>query len=163
MAGPMRERLLALLEPEVERMGYELVELECALHRRHGLVRLYIDAPQGVGLEDCERVSRAVGALLDIEDPIAGSYELEVSSPGFDRPLRRAQDFDRHLGREIRLELGPGGIAGRSRWRGLLTATDATTLTLQTATGEVVHIPRTSVERARLVPRPEDYAIGSPR
>lgn len=162
MAGTVRERLLAILEPEVERMGYELVELECVLRRRRGLVRLYIDRHEGVGLDDCERVSGAVSALLDVEDPIAGPYQLEVSSPGFDRPLRRPADFDRHVGREMRLELGEAGPLGRSRWRGRLEATDATTLTLLTADGETVRVPRAAVQRARLVPRPEDYAMGAP-
>jgi ribosome maturation factor RimP len=160
VSGTVRERLLALLEPEVERMGYELVELECMLHRRGGVVRLYIDAPQGVGLEDCERVSVAVSALLDVEDPIAGSYRLEVSSPGFDRPLRRAADFDRHLGREIRVDLAVADERGRGRLRGRLETTDAESLTLVTATGEAVRVARAAVARARLVPRAEDYVMG---
>ncbi len=161
MSGTMRERLLALLEPEVEGMGYELVELECVLHRRRGFVRVYIDGPNGVGLEDCERVSGAVGALLDVENPVPGSYQLEVSSPGFDRPLRRPADFDRHVGREIRVDLLEAGELGRSRWRGRLEATDASCLTLVTASGETVRIPRAVVQRARLVPRAEDYVMGA--
>jgi ribosome maturation factor RimP len=160
VSGTMRERLLSLLEPEVESMGYELVELECVLLRRRGLVRLYIDAPQGVNLEDCERVSGAVSALLDVENPIAGSYRLEVSSPGFDRPLRRPGDFDRHVGREIWVDLAEAGDLGRNRCRGRLEATDASSLTLVTAGGETVRIPRAAVQRARLVPRAEDYAMG---
>ena len=161
MSGTMRERLLSLLEPEVMRMGYELVELECLQHRRGGLVRLYIDSPRGVGLDDCEHVSGAVSALLDVENPMSGSYRLEVSSPGFDRPLRRPDDFDRHVGREIRVDLAEAGALGRSRWRGRLETVDASCLTLVTATGEAVRIPRAAVARARLIPRAEDYVMGA--
>src|SRR5207245_4265526 len=84
----LRERLISLIEPLLERLGYELVELELTSGRAHATVRVYIDRPGGVGLEDCERMSREVSALLDVEDPIPTSYTLELSSPGFDRVLR---------------------------------------------------------------------------
>ena len=83
-----KERLLGFLEPAVEAMGFELADVDVHLGRR-GVLRLYIDREGGVTLDDCQRVSEQVGALLDVEDPLPGSYNLEVSSPGFDRRLRK--------------------------------------------------------------------------
>ena len=76
MTGSLRERLIALIEPLLGRLGYELVDLEYAAARAHGLVRLYIDAPTQVTLEDCAQVSREVSTLLDVEDPIPSAYTL---------------------------------------------------------------------------------------
>ena len=98
VAGTLRERLIVLLEPLLGRLGYELVELEYSAGHAHAVVRLFIDAPGGVGLEDCERVSREVSALMDVEDPVPMAYTLEVSSPGFDRVLRTQAHFGRFVG-----------------------------------------------------------------
>src|ERR1700683_1420317 len=84
MTGTLRERLIALIEPVAADLGFELVDLEVS----PGAVRLFIDHPDGVRIEDCERVSREVSALLDVEDPIPTAFRLEVSSPGLDRVLR---------------------------------------------------------------------------
>ena len=115
----MKERLTALLEPLVADLGYELVLLEFSPHKGAASLRLFIDAPGGVGLADCERVSREVAAKLDVEDPIPQSYQLEVSSPGLDRPLSRARDFARFTGSEVRLQLKEP-VQGRRRFRGRL-------------------------------------------
>ena len=87
------DELATLLEPTVVRLGYELSDLELRLGGKGGLVRVFIDRPEGVGLADCERVSEAVSALLDVEDPVPGHYDLEVSSPGLDRKLTKVQHF----------------------------------------------------------------------
>ena len=100
-AETMREALLNILEPAIEGLGYEVVELEF----HSGIVRVFIDRPEGVTLDDCERVSRQVSGLLDVEDPIPGAYTLEVSSPGLDRPLRKTADFGRFAGQRARIEL----------------------------------------------------------
>ena len=97
----LRERLWALLEPLLTRLGYELVELDYAPGHGRSLLRLYIDAQAGVGLDDCERVSREVSSLLDVEDPIPSAYTLEVSSPGFDRLLRTRAHFGRFVGSRV--------------------------------------------------------------
>lgn len=104
MTDVQREQLIALLEPTVERLGYELADLEVAT----GLVRLYIDKPAdetGIGLEDCETVSRQVSALLDVEDPIPGDYNLEVSSPGLNRRLVKPEHFERFAGSRVKVKL----------------------------------------------------------
>ena len=81
------DELAKLLEPAVERLGYELADLEVRIGGKGGFIRVYIDKPEGIDLEDCEKVSLAVSALLDVEDPAPGNYNLEVSSPGLDRKL----------------------------------------------------------------------------
>ena len=115
----LREELLRLLEPTVVTLGYELVEIEFAPAGSGGLLRLYIDAPPGITLEDCERVSRQVSAVLEAEDPIPGHYTLEVSSPGLDRVLRTREHFKRFLGSRIKVQLGTP-LEGRRRFTGAL-------------------------------------------
>ena len=87
-----KQRLLELLEPPLEALGYELVDLDVRVGRR-GLLRVFIDKENGVNLADCELVSRQLSAFLDVEDPLPGQYVLEVSSPGLDRPLRTLEHF----------------------------------------------------------------------
>jgi ribosome maturation factor RimP len=102
----VRERLIAILEPKVAELGYELVELE----NPSGLVRIYIDhlvpAARSITVDDCERVSKQVSLVLDATDPIPGHYTLEVSSPGIERPLRTAAHFAAAVGKRVKLELG---------------------------------------------------------
>lgn len=117
----MQRELTALIEPVVESLGYELVWLQLAAGDGDQLMRLYIDRPDGIVVEDCERVSREVSALMDVEDPISGHYTLEVSSPGLDRPLVKPEHFDAFTGSEIKLRL-VDSIEGRKRFRGVLTA-----------------------------------------
>jgi ribosome maturation factor RimP len=96
----MKGKLIGLLGPVVSGLGYELVEIEWSSAGHNSLVRIYIDRTDGaaIGLDDCERVSRSVGAVLEAEDLIGHEYRLEVSSPGFDRPLRTAEHFERFAG-----------------------------------------------------------------
>src|SRR5271167_574731 len=121
MSGLLRDKLMALAEPLLAQLGYELVELEYAPGRAHAVLRLFIDRPQGVGIEDCERVSHEFSALLDVTDPVPTGYTLEVSSPGLDRVLRTPAHFQRFVGERVWLELR---IArdGRRRYTGELAA-----------------------------------------
>jgi ribosome maturation factor RimP len=123
MATTLRERLLGLIEPLVGRLGYELVDLEYGAGHGRGTLRVFIDAAAGVGLEDCERVSREISALLDVEDPVPGAYTLEVSSPGFDRVLRTPAHFGRFVGSRVFVELKEPR-EGRRRYTGELLAVD---------------------------------------
>jgi ribosome maturation factor RimP len=123
MATTLRERLIALIEPLVGRLGYELVDLEYGAGRGHGVLRVFIDSASGVGVDDCERVSRETSALLDVEDPIPGAYTLEVSSPGFDRVLRTRAHFGRFVGSRVFVELKEPRD-GRRRYTGQLLAVD---------------------------------------
>jgi ribosome maturation factor RimP len=146
----LRDRLTALIEPVVESLGYELVLLEFAPSRRMGTLRLYIDAPAGVQIEDCERVSREVAALMDVEDPIPSAYRLEVSSPGLDRPLVKPEHFRRFAGEMARVQM-IAPIAGQRRFRGVVRDCDERNVILQVDSQEV-SLPLADIETARLVP-----------
>jgi ribosome maturation factor RimP len=150
MTTPLRERLIALIEPLVDQLGYELVDLEYAAGRAHALVRVFIDRAEGVGLEDCEHVSHEVSALLDVEDPVPTAYSLEVSSPGLDRVLRTPAHFARFVGKRLKIEL-LGPHEGRRRYTGMLVATDDTGVQLE-VDGQVVRLAYAEIGRARLVP-----------
>jgi ribosome maturation factor RimP len=146
--GTLRERLIALIEPVVGRLGFELVELECAAARAHGLLRVYIDREGGVGLEDCAAVSHELSALLDLEDPIPGPYTLEVSSPGFDRVLRTRAHFGRFVGSRVFVELKEPR-AGRRRYTGKLLTVDDAGIALE-VDREHVAVAFTEIGKARL-------------
>jgi ribosome maturation factor RimP len=148
MTGTVRERLLALIEPLTGRLGYELVELEYGAGRAHGNLRVFIDAAAGIGVDDCERVSREISALLDVEDPIAGAYTLEVSSPGFDRVLRTREHFGRFVGSRVFVELKEPR-AGRRRYTGQLLAVDEAGIALA-VDQERVAVAFAEIGKARL-------------
>ena len=113
----LRDTLTAMLRPVVEGLGYVLWELECAPGKGNGYVRLFIDAEAGITVDDCERVSRAVSDMLDAEDPVPWQYTLEVSSPGFDRPLRTPEHFAPYVGETVFVELAQP-LDGRRRFLG---------------------------------------------
>ncbi len=117
------EEIARLVEPLIESMGYRLVRV-----RQAGKdLQIMCERPDGtLGIDDCVEISRAVSPLLDVEDPIRGSYNLEVSSPGIARPLVRPEDFERHAGHEAKIEMITP-IDGRKRFRGTLEGYDAET------------------------------------
>jgi ribosome maturation factor RimP len=124
---PIAEQVRRLLEPVLERDGYELVEVEWGRTAGRQTLRLYVDKPGGFGIDDCQAVSHLVDPILDVEDLIEPAYDLEVSSPGLERPLRKPADFDRFAGRRIKVKAyGPvaetaPGSPGRKHWTGVLT------------------------------------------
>ncbi len=137
--------LVALVEKTVMGLGYEFVELERA---GRGLLRVFIDKPEGIGVEDCVTVSNQLSRLLNVEEI---PYErLEISSPGLDRPLRKTADFERFMGRDVKVRTRLPQ-AGQRNFTGRLTAVSEETLTLVLETGDWV-VPRRDIERAQLVP-----------
>ena len=144
-----KERLLELLEPTLAAMGFELADLDAHVGKR-GLLRLYIDRPGGVTVDDCQRVSEQVGAWLDVEDPLPGSYVLEVSSPGFDRRLRTAAHFERFGGEQARIELRDT-LGGRRKFVGKLAGVEGSVVVLE-VDGELVRLPLSDIAVARLAP-----------
>ena len=153
MTVTLRERLIALIEPVLVRLGYELVELEYAAGRSQAVVRLFIDHSSidqtaGISVEDCERVSREVAALLDVDDPIPTAYTLEVSSPGFDRVLRTPAHFERFVGSRVFVELKVPR-AGRKRYTGTLQAVSGTGIELE-VDKQKVEVPFGEIGKARL-------------
>lgn len=155
----LRDELGALLGPVVAGLGCELWEVEYAPRAGGGLLRLYIDtigdSPEGITLDDCERVSRAVSATLDAADPIAGHYTLEVSSPGLDRVLRTRAHFERFAGERVRLEMMQP-IDGRKKFSGRLAEVGSSEITLELESGKAglstIRLPIDDIHRARLVP-----------
>ncbi|HUR41373.1 MAG TPA: ribosome maturation factor RimP [Verrucomicrobiae bacterium] len=156
----MHDRLVELLEPLVESLGYELVLLEFNAHKGSALVRLFIDAVGGVSLGDCEKVSREVEGRLDVEDPIAQNYRLEVSSPGLDRPLVKPDHFERFAGQVARVQL-TAPQAGRRKFEGVLRGLRNDAVVLETTDAGTIEVQLGNIERARLVPDYEKELRGS--
>jgi ribosome maturation factor RimP len=136
-----------VVQPVVAGMGYELVDVQASNGGR--LLRLYIDKPGGVGLEDCAAVSRQLSRVFEVEGI---DYErLEVSSPGLDRPLRKAGDFVRFAGRKAELRMRTPDATGRRRFVGVLRGADAGRVEMELE-GQTVALALDDLERARLVP-----------
>jgi len=142
--------LRALLESPVEALGYELLLLEQTHNDTDAVLRVYIDAPGGILLEDCEQVSRQISLILDLEDPIRGTYALEVSSPGADRPLVKAEHFTAVLNEQVRV-VTHDYILGRRRFKGRLLEVADQQLVIE-VDGEEYDIPVDSIDSARLMP-----------
>jgi ribosome maturation factor RimP len=146
----LRDRLTDLLEPVIKDLGYELLLLELGGSSGSGTLRLFIDGPNGISLTDCEKVSREVAGVLDVEDPIHTAYQLEVSSPGLDRPLAKPEHFEQFKGEIARVQmLAP--VDGRKRFQGKVLGATAETVTLE-IDGNAVTLPFNDIEKAKLVP-----------
>jgi ribosome maturation factor RimP len=152
----MRQTLISLLEPSIVALGYELVELEFNAHRGGGTLRIYIDLPGGeteghrVTVDDCAAVSRMASEMLDAADPIRSEYTLEVSSPGFDRPLVKPMHFARFIGSRVHVE-SHLPRDGRRRWTGDLVAVSEEGIQLK-VDGQEVILGFNEIKAARLVP-----------
>jgi ribosome maturation factor RimP len=155
----MRDALMRLLEPPIEALDYELVDIEYAREGRGGVLRVFIDRraeeaggipPASVTVEDCAQVSRVVSELLESEDPIKGHYTLEVSSPGFDRILRKRAHFERFVGERIFAELKLP-INGRRRFAGVLKSLAGDSIVVD-VDGQAHELPLERIQKARLRP-----------
>ncbi len=145
------ERLTELLKPVVRGLGLECLGVEYSPSHGNSLVRVYIEAlDRDVNVDDCEVVSREVSATLDVNDPVAGRYTLEVSSPGLDRPLYTTQHFERFIGSTVKLEVNLP-INGRRRFNGKIVAVEGNDVTID-QDGEPMRIAHSNIHKARLVP-----------
>lgn len=143
-------RIEQIIAPSVEGMGYEVVRVQLTGSERPVLQIMAERADRAaMTVEDCADISRALSALLDVEDPIAGAYTLEVSSPGIDRPLTRPQDYVRFAGFEAKVETR-ASVDGRKRWRGVLRGLEDGCVVLEHEQG-VSRLPLDGVQKARLV------------
>jgi ribosome maturation factor RimP len=150
MTGKALE-LQALLEPTVSGLGLELLGIEFSPAAGNALLRLYIDAPgRLVGIEDCEAVSREVSANLDVNDPIASQYTLEVSSPGIDRPLFSLAHFAKQIGEQVKISLSLPQD-GRRRLQGRILSVDDAAIVLD-VDGRQFKVAQGNIDKARLVP-----------
>jgi len=150
-AGTKQGKLLEMLEPVVTAMGCELWGIEFSSSGRYSTLRIYIEKEDGIQLEDCERVSRQVSSVLDVEDPISTEYTLEVSSPGMDRPLYTLDHFRRFAGETVNLRLR-SPYEGRRRYTGLLVGLEGDEVVIQ-CEGHEYLFPIESIDKANVVPR----------
>jgi ribosome maturation factor RimP len=163
----MRDALMRLLEPPIEALGFELIDIEFAREGRGGVLRIYIDRCAGgdrcasgneraggdramITVDDCAAASHAVSRVLEIEDPIKGHYTLEVSSPGFDRILRKRAHFERFIGARIFAELKVP-IEGRRRFVGVLKSVVGEAIVVE-VDGQAHELPLERIQKARLRP-----------
>ena len=144
--------LEAIIEPVVAGLGYEFVGIERTVARRAPLIRVYIDSASGITLRDCERVSQQVSSVMDVEDPVTGSYTLEVSSPGLDRRLFTLDLYSRFLQSTVSIET-MRLVHGRRKFRGRLNAVTVKEISITEQEGEVFTLPFDLIHRARLVPQ----------
>jgi ribosome maturation factor RimP len=152
----MRDALMRLLEPHIEAMDFELVDIEFARDGRGGTLRIFIDrragdSEVGVTVDDCAQVSHAVSEVLELQDPIKGHYTLEVSSPGSDRILRTRAHFERFVGERILAELKLP-LEGRRRFIGVLKSLEGDTIVVD-VDGKAHSLPLDRIQKARLRPQ----------
>ena len=142
----------SIVEPVIEGMGYEVVDIDYRPHPTDGLLRIYIDGPDGIVLEDCTAVSRQISGVLDVEDPIPGQFNLEISSPGMDRPLRKVADFERFAGSTVKIKLSVPTLEGQRNFTGKLKGIENEEVIL-VMDGETHYLGLDTIDKARIVPQ----------
>lgn len=147
----LNAELSKLLEPGVRALGFELVDVELSGRGRHAVLRVYIDGPEGVTVDDCADVSRQLSGILDVEDPIPERYVLEVSSPGLDRPLTKREDFQRFIGEEVKVRTRQP-LDGQRNFKGRLVDVERERVILDVGE-KTMSLGFDSIEKARLIPR----------
>lgn len=146
----MSAQLRSLIEPVVTGMGFELWGLEYLTQGRFSVLKIFIDSENGIDVDDCASVSRQVGSLLDVEEPLKGQYTLEVSSPGMDRRLFTFEQYDLMKGAQVKLKLNKP-FDGKKRFTGLLVGTEDREVVLRVGEEETL-FPYEMIDRANVVP-----------
>lgn len=148
--NPAEERVIALIEPAAEQLGYRIVRVRISGNRRKRLQIMAERISDGqMGIDDCTRLSRAISPIFDLEDPIQGEFDLELSSPGIDRPLMRVEDFARFIGYDAKLETAQM-LDGQRRFKGVIAGVAGDVITLTTERGDV-KLNFSALSDARLV------------
>ena len=145
-----KNHLQEIIGPAVSLLGFEFVGCE-VIQGKGRLLRVYIDGPNGVSITDCANASRQISAVLDVEDPFQGQYELEVSSPGLDRPLYTLEHYQRFIGQQLRIRVHTAQN-GRRNFQGILEAVNADVVTVK-GEGEIWQLPLNDIEKANLIPQ----------
>lgn len=145
----LEQKLTGIISAPVEALGYELVGIEF-IRGRQSTLRIYIDSDDGITVDACADVSHQVSAVLDVEDPITVAYNLEVSSPGLDRPMFTAEHYTRYLGEEVTLVLRMA-MQNRRKWQGIIKAVDGEMITV-TVDGKDEVFALSNIQKANLVP-----------
>lgn len=144
------QQLDEILRPVIEGLGFDCWGIDYISQGRHSVLRVYIDHPEGISVENCEQVSRQVSGVLDVEDPISNNYTLEVSSPGMDCPLFRLDQFEAHIGSLIQLKLRMA-FEGRRKYQGIINGVKDNEVLLVVDDHEL-QLPYDSIESAHVVP-----------
>jgi ribosome maturation factor RimP len=148
--NPVEERVIALIEPTAAGLGYRIVRVRLSGNRRKRLQIMGERVSDGqMGIDDCGRLSRALGPVFDLDDPVDGEYDLEISSPGIDRPLMRIEDFERFVGFDAKVETAVP-VNNQRRWKGAIAAVNGDEITLTTDQGEA-KLKFSALSDARLV------------
>ncbi|MBI6549322.1 ribosome maturation factor RimP [Xenorhabdus lircayensis] len=145
----LEQKLTEMISAPVEALGFELVGLEF-IRARVSTLRVYIDSEEGITVDNCADVSHQVSAVLDVEDPISVLYNLEISSPGLERPLFKAEHYQRFMDEEVNLVLRMA-MQNRRRWQGIIKAVDGEMITV-TVDGKDEVFALSNIQKANLVP-----------
>lgn len=149
--GQQSVKVAALIEPSLDALGYELVGIEYTAQGKHSILRVYIDSPTGVDVEDCQKASHQISGVLDVEEPLSGQYTLEVSSPGVERPLFIAAHFERFAGERAEVRVRTP-IDGQRKFVGQLAGVEDNNVKLDLENGESVLLSLADLDKAKLKP-----------
>ena len=147
----LEERLTEMLTPSVEDLGYELVGIEYIRAGKHSTLRVYIDQEAGILVDDCAAVSRQVSAIMDVEDPITNEYTLEVSSPGLERPLFSAAQYQDFIGEEVKIQLRMP-VQNRRRCKGVISSIEGEIICIN-VDGTEERFALSNIQKANIVPK----------
>ncbi|QXC57032.1 ribosome maturation factor RimP [Vibrio mimicus] len=147
----LERQLTEMLEAPVVAAGYELVGLEFVRAGQHSTLRIFIDHENGITVEDCAEVSRQVSAVLDVEDPISVVYNLEVSSPGLERPLFKPAHYEQFIGHEVSIVLKMA-VANRRKWKGFIQSIEGETVAVM-VDGQEENFALSNISKANLIPK----------
>jgi ribosome maturation factor RimP len=145
------EKITNLIAPTLEDMGYELVGIEYVASGKHSILRVFIDTEHGIGIKDCEKASHQLSAIFDVEDPIVGQYNLEVSSPGIERPLFNISHYQQFLGNDIKLRM-VRPINGQRKFKGSIGSVSELNHTIELITElSSITLDIDMIEKANLI------------
>lgn len=146
-----QDKLTQLLKPAIEGLGYELVGVEHLPMGKHSVLRIYIDSPDGITVDDCSSVSHQVSGVLDVEEPIKGQFTLEVSSPGVDRPLFNFEQFEQFVGSKVKLKLYHA-IEGKRKITGLIERIEGDEITVKDADSDTrFQLEMDDIDKANII------------
>lgn len=147
------DTLWEVVEPVVIGLGYEVVEIEYLSEDGMNILRIYIDQDAGITADDCGKVSLQLSAVFDVEEPVKARYNLEVSSPGLNRPLRKVSDFERFTGSKVKVKMAmPIGMENRRNFTGILVGVKTDQAIIE-VDGEEYELPIAAIEKARIIPK----------
>jgi len=143
------QKVADLIEPTVEALGLDLWGVDLLQQGKFTMLRIYIESDEGITVDDCEKVSRQVSAILDVEDPISGEYTLEVSSPGLDRPLFKISQFEKFADSEVDIKMR-SPIDGRRKFKGRITKIDGSAIRID-VDGTEYDLDHSDIDKASVV------------